>query len=74
MLSKLESRVPSNLLSEFTTLFAGIPAARFATSDEALRLEIALREKGVSYQTKIRRSKERGREFVVILLETAGAA
>jgi hypothetical protein len=45
-----------------------MPAARFATSAEALRLEVALRQAGVSYQTKIRKSKKNGREFVVILL------
>lgn len=67
MLSRL-THVPSSILSEFTSGFAGMPAARFATSAEALRLEVALRQAGVSYQTKIRKSKKNGREFVVILL------
>ena len=62
------THVPSSILSEFTSVFAGMPAARFATSAEALRLEVALRQEGVSYQTKIRKSKKNGREFVVILL------
>lgn len=67
MLSKM-THVPSSILSEFTSTFAGVPAARFTTSDAALRLEVALRQAGVSYQTKIRKTKKDGLTFIVALL------
>lgn len=55
----------------FSETYNGIPAARFRSSMEAKNMEATLREHKRSFQTKINKSKKRGREFIVMLLEPA---
>jgi hypothetical protein len=62
--------LPSSIRTLFTDQYEGVPAARLKSSTEAKNLETALRVHGMSYQTKISKSKRTGREFVVMLLPT----
>ena len=60
--------LPSSLLSLFTEIRDGFPAARFKSASEAHNVETALRLNQMSYKTKIVKRKRASREFVVLLL------
>lgn len=60
--------LPLNLDTLFTQEYDGFRAVKLRTATETVALENALSLKHMSYQTKITRSKKRGREFVVMLV------
>ena len=61
---------PTKTLDEvFTQEYEGFKAARFRSAVDVVALENVLRTAELSYQVKILRSKKRGREFIVMLLE-----
>lgn len=62
-------QLPLIILRQFTKTYNGVPAARVKSISEAKNLEAALRQAGKSYKTKMLRSKQRGKEFVVMLLD-----
>jgi hypothetical protein len=49
--------------------YDGIPCLRFRTSAGALTAEDMLRDEGRSYRTKIVRTRKRGIEYVVMVLD-----
>lgn len=49
--------------------YDGIPCLRFRTSAGALTAEDMLRDEGRSYRTKIVRTRKRGVEYVVMVLD-----
>ena len=55
----------------FKDTFDGFPSIRFVSASETVAFEAVLREKSVSYRTKIVKHKKRGREFVVMLVKGA---
>lgn len=59
--------IPLSILNLFDTR-EGAPTARFKSANEAHNVEIVLKEAKQSYQTKIKKSKKSGREFVITLL------
>lgn len=59
--------IPMSILSLFSTI-DGATIAKFKSANEAHNVEIALKEANQSYQTKIKKSKKHGREFIVMLL------
>ena len=62
--------IPMSILNLFDTT-GGVTSARFKSANEAHNVEIALKEAKRSFQTKIKKSKKHGREFIVTLLEDA---
>lgn len=60
--------IPSSILNLFNGTYDGVPAAQLKSANEAHNVEIALREAGQSFQTKIKKSKKHGRLFIVMLL------
>lgn len=62
--------IPSSIQTKLTEDYEGIKAARFTTSIEAKNFETMLADARLSYRTKITKHKKRGREFVVMVLET----
>lgn len=66
--------LPLSVKSLFNETFEGVPAARLRSTTEAKNLEAALRLHKQSFQTKIRKTKKSGREFIVMLLDPAKEA
>lgn len=66
--------LPWQIQSRLTSEYNGIPSARFDNSLEAHNFQAQLKELGVSHQTKIRKHKRHGREFVVMVLDAQNAA
>jgi hypothetical protein len=62
-------QLPSNIDDLFTQQHEGFRAVRLRSAVEAVMVENALSQASRSYQTRITRSKKRGREFVVLLVE-----
>jgi|VirMetMinimDraft_7_1064189.scaffolds.fasta_scaffold01196_18 hypothetical protein len=57
------------MLEQFSSTYDGLPAARFSTARECLKLEKQLAQAGHSFKTKIIPAKrKRPREVIVILL------
>ena len=46
-------------------------AARFKSANEAHNVEVVLKEAKMSFQTKIKKSKKHGREFIILLVGVA---
>lgn len=71
-------QLPSNIEELFTQTHNGFKAMKLRSAREVIMLENALQRAEKSYQTKITRSKKRGREFIVLLVgaseETVHAA
>ena len=63
--------LPLSIRNIFKDTYEGVPAARLRSTAEAKNLEAALREHRQSFQTKIRKTKKSGREFIVMLLDPA---
>jgi len=61
--------LPLSITSLFNETHEGFVAARFRSSSEANNIGAALKEVQQSYRTKIHKSKKRGREFIVMLVE-----
>jgi len=61
-------QLPLNIEELFTQTYDGFKAVKLRSASEAIMLENALGRASVSFQTKITRSKKRGREFVVLLV------
>jgi len=59
------------MMSRFSSQFEGLPAAELHNSAEYHNFTLALTRNGVSFKTKIIKTKRSGRKFVVILLGTA---
>lgn len=59
--------IPMSILNLFDNS-DGAPTARFKSANEAHNVEIVLKEAKQSYQTKIKKSKKSGREFIITLL------
>lgn len=65
-----------SLKARFTTQHDGYPAAVINNSVEYHNFTLTLKAQGVSFLTKIRKAKTRsgrGREFIVMLVESRGA-
>lgn len=67
-------QLPSNIEDLFTQTHDGFKAMKLRSASEAITVENALQRAEKSYQTRITRSKKRGREFVVLLLCTSEEA
>lgn len=67
-------QLPSNIEDLFTQTHDGFKAMKLRSASEAITVENALQRAEKSYQTRITRSKKRGREFVVLLLGTSEEA
>jgi hypothetical protein len=68
-------QLPSNIEDLFTQNYEGFRALKLRSVSKTIAVENALSQANLSYQTKITRSKKRGREFVVMLVSgTAHAA
>jgi hypothetical protein len=66
--------LPLSIQNLFNRAPDGALVASFNNSCEAGNCEAALRREGVSYKTKITKSKKHGRRFMVMLLTpTSGA-
>lgn len=63
--------IPSSILNLFSDSYDGFAAAKFKSANEAHNVEVALKEAKLSYQTKIKKSKKSGREFIVMLVSPA---
>ncbi len=63
------TQLPLIIQNQFNDLYDGFIAARLKSVAETHSLEVGLRKNGCSYQTKIIKSKKRGREFVVMLVD-----
>jgi hypothetical protein len=61
-------QLPSNIEDLFTQTHNGFKAIKLRSASEAIMVENALQRAEKSYQTKITRSKKRGREFIVLLV------
>ena len=61
-------QLPSNIEDLFTQPYDGFKAVKLRSASEAIMLENALGRASVSFQTKITRSKKRGREFIVMIV------
>jgi hypothetical protein len=61
--------LPLSITNLFSETYDGFTAARFKSSSEAHNVETALKEAQQSYRTKIHKTKKRGREFIVMLVE-----
>jgi hypothetical protein len=59
---------------KFNTTYDGYPTAIFKTSVEYHNFTTMLSEAKASFRTKINKHKKRGREFLVMLVETANAS
>lgn len=64
-------QLPSKIEDLFTQTYEGFRSMKVRSASEAIMVENALTKASKSYQTKITRSKKHGREFVVLLLESA---
>jgi len=62
-------QLPSNIEELFTQTYDGFKAVKLRSASEAIMLENALGLARMSFQTKITRSKKRGREFVVMIIQ-----
>jgi len=67
-------QLPSNIEDLFTQTHDGFKAMKLRSASEAITVENALQRAEKSYQTKITRSKKRGREFIVLLMGTSEEA
>lgn len=67
-------QLPSNIEDLFTQTYDGFKAMKLRSASEAIMVENALQRAEKSYQTKITRSKKRGREFIVLLMGTSEEA
>ena len=63
--------IPSSILSLFSDLYDDFTAARFKSANEAHNVEVVLKEAKMSFQTKIKKSKKHGREFIILLVGVA---
>jgi hypothetical protein len=52
-------------------MYEGAPSVKLRSASETIMVENALKRAHLSYQTKISRTKKHGREFIVVLMETA---
>ena len=64
------SSLPSSLSGLFGELIDGSLAGRFYSAADAREVEQHLAEYGVSYKTRIVRSRKRGVYYLITLLET----
>lgn len=62
-------QLPLNIEDLFTQTYEGFKALKLRTATETVAVENALSRADLSYQTKITRSKKRGREFVILLVQ-----
>jgi len=67
-------KLPPKIEDLFTQTYDGFKAAKFRSASEAIAVENELSRQGKSYQTKIMRSKKRGREFLILLVDSPDAA
>jgi len=66
--------LPSSIANRLNATYDGFKAAIFSNSAEYNNFTLALKEAQASFRTKITKHKKRGREFVVMLVETADVA
>jgi len=59
-----------SIQSKFNTTYDGFPTAIFTTSVEYHNFTTMLSEAKTSFKTKINKHKKRGREFLVMLVES----
>lgn len=64
----MDSAQSYSLLKIFDREYDGMPAAWFKSANEARNVESGLRGEGISYRTKIHKSKKTGRQFIVMLV------
>lgn len=64
--------LPPTIAQHFNTKYDGFTAAAFDTSSEYHNVQLALRNQGVSFMTKIAKEKRNGkkqRKFYILLVE-----
>jgi hypothetical protein len=61
----------SSLSNLFDSEYDGFKAIRFKGASECRNMETRLTLEGISFKTKIIKSKKRGLEYIVMLLEDA---
>jgi hypothetical protein len=64
-------QLPLKIEELFTQTYDGFKAVKLKSASEAIMVENALGLANMSYQTKITRSKKRGREFLVMIVESS---
>jgi hypothetical protein len=66
--------LPLSILNRFNSSYDGFQSAVFNNSTEYHNFATALKEAQVSFKTKITKHKKRGREFVILLVNTQSEA
>ena len=61
-------QLPLSIEMMFNSTYNELPAARFQSSMQCNNLQVALKDAGVSFMTKIVKNKKRGKEFIVMLV------
>ena len=64
--------LPSSIEKMFDSTYNDFKAARLHSSMECNNLQLMLKDAGVSFDTKIIKHKKRGRQFIVMLVDTHG--
>lgn len=70
----MNMHLPTNIKDLFTQLYEGAPSVKLRSASETIMVENALKRAHLSYQTKISRTKKHGRQFIVVLMESADGA
>ena len=65
-------QLPLSIEKLFDTTYNDMRAARLKTTIECNNLQTALKDAGISFTTKILKTRKHGREFVVMLVEQHG--
>lgn len=66
-------QLPSKIEDLFTQNYEGFRALKLRNANEAITVGNELDRQQRSYQTKIKRSKKHGREFIILLVgDTSG--
>ena len=65
-------QLPSTIEKLFDSTYNEMRAARLKSAMECNNLQTALRLEGLSFDTKIVKHKKKGKEFIVMLVESHG--
>jgi hypothetical protein len=64
----------SQMLDRFTLQYDGMPSTVFNNAIEFSNFTTQMRRNAISFRTKIVKHKRRGRQFIVMLLDTLDGA
>ena len=65
-------QLPSSIEKLFDTTYNDMRAARVKSTMECNNLQLMLKDAGLSFTTKILKTRKHGREFIVMLVESHG--